>query len=219
MPGTRSGSTDTAGSAASSEERQRRSGVERGSDLLVAWLDARIEPLSEQWRDELRARDLGAPGDHEPLLRLFSQRLLRFLPLLVGHYRVPVESIWDRGFQLYGTVAAKRGLAAGEAVEELQVLRELMIRELHRDAVLLGRLPLRELLLLNRALDRAVTHASIGHVDALFFAFLEDGGATPHAVGDDLIDETRAQLLSIHEDVQAILERLVGDDAPSLLEN
>jgi hypothetical protein len=126
----------------------------------------------------------------------------------MGPYRDQIQPLWDRAAELYGAVAAKRGLAAGEAIEELHILRELVIRDLYRDPPLGGTAPLslREILRLNRALDRAVTHVSIGHTDAMFFQFFEGDGARSLLGGDDIAGEAESQLMSISSEVHTILE-------------
>ena len=218
MAGTTTGSAETIGPPATTEHRGRGSNV-HASKVLAAWLDARIPFLAELWLEELHAREIGAPGDHSELLRLFADRLLPALTHMVGSHRVQVESAWVHGFDLYGAVAARRGLAAGEAVEELHVLRELMIRDLHRDAAIFGGLPLRELLLLNRALDRAVTHASVGHTDALFFDLLEHSGGTSVVSGQELLEETEQQLVAIEEEVASLVGSLQATELASAVEN
>ena len=90
-------------------------------------------------------------------------------------------------------------------IEEFQLLRELVIRELYRDPPHGGRRPLSlpETLRLNRALDQAVTHGSIGHTDALFYNLLERdaGGAPPSmsiaAEAESQLQQIRAELLEI----------------------
>ena len=65
----------------------------------------------------------------------------------------------------------------------------------------------RDVLALNRVLDRAVTHASVGHTDALFFEFFE-GEAGRSLLGDgDVEDEARAQLAEIRREVALVVER------------
>ena len=148
----------------------------------------------------------GRDDDLTVVTRDFTRHLVRFLPWMLGPYRDTVEPLWIRGSELFGSVAAKRGLAAGEVIEEFQLLRELVIRDLYRDPPLGGRLPLslREVLRLNRGIDRGVTHASVGHTDAMFFQFFEmDGGtASPE---EDLLGEVREQLRVMSEELDALV--------------
>ena len=87
-----------------------------------------------------------------------------------------------------------------------------MIRLLYQDPPLGGRVPvsLREVLRLNRAIDRGVTHASIGHTDALFFSLFE-GSGIPDAPPEDLIAEVRDQLAGIREELRLKVGRLPGE--------
>ena len=127
------------------------------------------------------------------------------LPLMLGPYREQIQPLWDRAAELYGAMAAKRGLAAGEAIEEVHALRELVIRDLYRDPPAGGsvRLSLREILRMNRALDRIVTHASVGHTDALFFEFFEvEAPKLPK--GPEAYEEAGAQLGQIEAEVEEI---------------
>lgn len=140
---------------------------------------------------------------------MFVGQLVYLLPFMLGPYRDQIQGLWDRASELFGSVAAKRGLAAGEAIEELHMLRELVIRDLYRDPPLGGTVPLslREILRLNRALDRAVTHASVGHTDAMFFQFFEGDGVSGMLSGDDVAKEAEAQLAIIRDEVRDILDR------------
>jgi len=131
---------------------------------------------------------------------------------MLGPHRDQILPLWIRGFELFGAVAAKRGLAAGEAIEEVHLLRELVIRDLYRDPPMGGTVPLslREVLRLNRALDRAVTHASVGHTDALFFEFFEAEGAALLR-GEDIAAEVAEQLDGIGTDVGLITRASNGN--------
>ena len=94
-----------------------------------------------------------------------------------------------------------------QAIEEMHALREPVIRDLYRAPPANGnvRLSLREVLRLNRALDRAVTHASVGHTDALFFEFFETPAAAALPSGPDAYVEAEAQLDQIEADIEEIL--------------
>jgi hypothetical protein len=144
---------------------------------LIAWLEARIPRLKERWAREIRSRGLGkAPVDGGPVDE-FVSLLTSCLPLILGPLREQVEPIWISAAEKYGQFAASRGLAAGEVIEEFQILREFVIRDLYRDPPLGGRVPLslREVLRLNRAIDRGVTHASVGHTNAMFHEMFDQG--------------------------------------------
>ena len=177
---------------------------------LSRWLDDRKKGLVENWMHELQARELGGGSGAQALVHRFADQLVGLLPEMVGPYRNQIESRWDRLAELYGAVAARRGLAAGEAIDEIHVLRELVIRELYRDPP--GQcdapLMLREFLRLNRSLDRVVTHVSVGHTDALFFQFFEGDGVTAPSLPSDALDaEAEEQLDEIADEVADILSQ------------
>lgn len=215
MPGTSEAKTSEFG-ATRDDTRTieiEESRVPGGGVDLTRWIAARTNGLIEHWMHELRTRELGA-GTSD-LIEQFAIQLVGMLPEMVGPYRNQIQSQWDRLSELYGAVAAKRGLAAGEAIEELHVFRELVIRELYRDPP--GQcdapLVLREFLRLNRSLDRAVTHISVGHTDALFFQFFEgDGAAAQQLSTEAFAAEARQQLDDIRGEVEGILRQAPWND-------
>lgn len=183
-----------------------RAGERLGPVELAEWLDRRRESLSERWAAEIRSQGAGSGVPIDRVVDAFTSHLVRFLPWMLGPHRDTIEPVWIRAAELFGSIAARRGLAAGEAIEEFQILRELVIRDLYRDPPLGGRLPLslREILRLNRGIDRGVTHASVGHTDAMFFQFFESDGVGG-GVGEDLIDEVREQLRVNAEELEAVV--------------
>jgi hypothetical protein len=122
-----------------------------------------------------------------------------------GPHGEHVRPLWDRTAELFGVMAAKRGLAAGEVIEEFQIVRGLLIRRLFQDPPPEGSPSLRDTLRLNRIVDRGVTHASVGHTDAMFFQLFEakegEVAKTPHEVAD----EAAAQLALIEEELTQIV--------------
>lgn len=177
---------------------------------LGRWLGGHRGRLRDRWLAGIAGRHDGLAEPTNDLLTEFMGLLTRFPPIFLSPYRSHVEPLWAQVAELYGSVAAMRGLAAGEVIEEFQILREELIRLFHdappvRD---LDRLSLRDMLLVNRAVDLGVTHASIGHTDALFFALFQGSG-----VANDL---TREQQDEVREQLQGIAAEL--DDVTSLLE-
>jgi hypothetical protein len=156
--------------------------------------------------EEIRSGGHVGSAEQERLVERFSELIVQLLPLMLGPQRDQIQPLWDRASELFGAIAAKRGLAAGEALEELHALRELVIRDLYKDPPARGtvRLSLREILRMNRALDRAVTHVSVGHTDALFFEFFESEGATSILSGDDAVAEAERQFEQISDEVESI---------------
>lgn len=173
---------------------------------LAEWLGQRIDDVAERWSAAIRDQESPGTESEDQIVDAFTRHLVRFLPWMLGPYRDSVEPLWTRSAELFGSVAARRGLAAGEVIEEFQVLRELVIRDLYRDPPLGGRLPLslREILRLNRGIDRGVTHASVGHTDALFFQFFEADGAVG-ATGEELLQEVLEQLGHIEEEMATVI--------------
>jgi hypothetical protein len=98
-------------------------------------------------------------------------------------------------------------LAAGEVVEEFQLLRGVILR-----LYLLDYLPRAsqegtgfsgspmEFLALNRVLDRGVSQASVSYVDDLFFAHLQGSGVA-EGIDDALKDEILRQLEGFRDEL------------------
>jgi len=179
---------------------------------LAAWVEMQLPRITRRWLREVQNRyDPGTRGVNG-LLEDFLGLLASFLPGMLGPYRQQVEALWTRASELFGAVAAKRGLAAGEAIEEFQILREVVISLLYQDPPLGGRAPvsLREILRLNRAIDMGVTHASVGHTDALFFSLFEGSGIPDAPPTSELVEELRRELTAIREELRQILGDLPG---------
>jgi hypothetical protein len=179
---------------------------------LAAWVEMRLPRITQKWLKEVQNRyDPGSRGING-LLEEFLGILASFLPGMLGPYREQVEALWTRSSELFGAVAANRGLAAGEVIEEFQILREVLISLLYQDPPLGGRAPvsLREVLRLNRAIDRGVTHASVGHTDALFFSLFEGSGIPDAPPTSELVEELRRELAGIREELRQILGDLPG---------
>lgn len=172
---------------------------------LAHWLQCRTEPLKERWLEDLRLRGATKQDGVEELLEQFLELFLGLLPGLLGPYRDQLEPLWTQTSELFGSLAANRGLAAGEAVEEAQYLREAVLRLLYQDPPLApsGPMGLREVLRLNRVIDELVTYTSVGHTDALFFTLFQ-GSGVPERLSDDVRYELRAQL----ETVRAALDEV-----------
>lgn len=179
---------------------------------LSIWLQDRSEEIADRWGLELRARSGRDEGRLEPLRDGLLHAMARFLGPAVSPWRDQVEPLLHQVAALYGNVAALRGLAAGDVVEEVQLLREVLLRFLHREAGPMqgpGGLGLRETLRLNRVVDQLVTHANVGHIDALFFHLLHGTGVT-EVPGDELLGELHDELAALENEL-ASLRILPGD--------
>lgn len=134
-------------------------------DQWILWLGDRLTATSS------------VPND---IVRLEFLLLIDVFGSMVGPLRRETKTIWVSATELYGRHAANRGLAAGEVVEELQYLRELLIRFLAPSiAALRPRQGMALLLRLNRLVDRGVAMAVVGYTDALVAELLpgRDDGA------------------------------------------
>lgn len=173
---------------------------------LSHWLSEHTDPLRERWLAMVRARREGDRDDgRDELLEAFLDLFLDLLPLCMTPMRSHAEPLWDRAAELFGSFAASRGLAAGEAIEEVQILRESVIRLMYQDppGTPVGARGLRDVLQLNRLADRLVTHASVGHTDALFFALFQ-GSGVPEALSDEVRYEFRGQLEEVRAEFEAL---------------
>lgn len=172
---------------------------------FTRWIEDRAHPLAERWLADLRGRDPQWNDGVEELMEAFLELFMELLPACLGPLRNQVDPLWSQTAELFGSFAAQRGLAAGEVIEEFQVLREAVIRLLWADPPAMGssRTALREALRLNRVVDRGVTQASVGHTDALFFALFQ-GSGVPESLTDDVRYEIREQLQAVRAEADEI---------------
>ena len=140
------------------------------------------EAIVEQWSFWLGERMSSSTAIPTALVRQELSLLIDVFGSMVGPLRRETKPIWLRITDQYGRHAAARGLAAGEVVEELQYLRELLIRFLAPSiAALRPRQGMALLLRLNRLVDRGVASAVVGYTDALVAGLLPgDDDLIPH---------------------------------------
>lgn len=132
--------------------------------------------MVRQWLIWLSDRVTSSRSVPEVMVERELQLLIDVFGSMVGPLRRETKAIWVRVTEEYGRHAAFRGLAAGEVVEELQYLRELLIRFLAPSiAALRPRQGMALLLRLNRLVDKGVTMAVVGYTDALVVSLLPDG--------------------------------------------
>ncbi len=183
---------------------------------MSRWLSDRTDPIRERWLAMVRSRREGDRDDgRDELLEAFLDLFLDVLPLCMTPMRGLAEPLWDRTAELFGSFAATRGLAAGEAIEEVQILRESVIRLMYQDppGPPSGASGLRDVLQLNRLADRLVTHASVGHTDSLFFALFQ-GSGVPEALSDEVRYEFRGQLEEIRSEADALARHEQANASP-----
>ena len=173
---------------------------------MKSWLEHRETILADRWVQELSTgRD---PGNSEGLdiLEDIARNLVSFLPLCYGDRRETALEVWQAATHLYGSVALLRGLAAGDVVDELQLLRGVILRQFLSEIARGGddpgkTLPLMDLMTLNRLLDQGVSRASIAYVDDLFFTHLQ-GSGVPGGLDEDKKSEIRRQLEGFRKDLK-----------------
>ena len=177
---------------------------------LARWLEERHDRIRDRWLSDVQSRDSGWSPAVEALTVEFFDLFLDMLPHGLGPFKDQVEPIWVQAAELFGSMAAKRGLAAGEVIEEFQILRDAVIRFLYAEPPVAGplRISLRDLLRVNRFVDRGVTQASVGHTDALFFALFQGVGVS-EGLTDETVAEIRNQLDVIRGEFRQV-ERALG---------
>lgn len=159
--------------------------------------------LVQQWAQWIGDRAATAPSVPRPTLERELGLLVTAMAQMVGPMRREAAPTWNHLAEHYGRVAAMRGLAAGEVVEELQHLRELLIREL---APRLWRGRPRQgmavTLRLNRILDRAVSVAVVGYTDMLVATLFAHNGV-PAPTGSYDAAEVERQLDDFERELRA----------------
>lgn len=180
---------------------------------LAVWVRERSPGIAERWARGLQAGGEAWSGDNEVILRPFCRALVSFLPGMLTAGRTDILPLWSECAELFGSVAARRGLSAGEVIEEFQLLREVILTMMFEQppAGSPGRVPLRDALLLNRTLDIGVTQASVGHTDLLFFSLLNGSGAVEPMDGDELrlvLD----QIGQLRDDARSTMRYLAGNE-------
>jgi hypothetical protein len=140
------------------------------------------ESLVTDWVSSLGERLESAPAIPRSTIEREFRLIVDVLTEMVGPFRREVKPIWLSICEHYGRFAAARGLAAGEVVEELQFLRELLIRGLAPVlAAMRARQGMAIMLRLNRVLDKGVAVAVVGYTDALVATlFAQNGVPTAH---------------------------------------
>ena len=169
---------------------------------LKAWLENSENQIAERWFSEIK----GHGGVHEvgaeEILQFFLGTLVAVIPFCFGNGRASGEEIWHQANDLYGSLALRRGLSAGEVVEELQLLQRVILRfileDLPPDGV--GRRLQKEIMALNQTLDEGVVRANVAYVDDLFFAHLQ-GSGVPEGVTPEVEEEMRSRMMTFRKEL------------------
>lgn len=178
---------------------------------FARWVEDREDRIADRWLAEVLGRDAVSDEEQAALMERFFRLLVSMVPATLGPYREQVEPLWVQASELFGQVAAQRGLAAGEVIEEFQILRDVLIRLLYTEPPVAGgaRMSLRDILRLNRIIDRGVTQSSVGHTDALFFALFR-GTGVPQPLDEELASEVADQLGGLEREFREVMQALEG---------
>lgn len=144
------------------------------------------------WRRRLGDRIAASPTVPQSFIHQQMDLIVDLIGESAGPFRREVTPLWHRAMELYGRMASLRGLAAGEVVEELQPLRELLTQRLA--PVLLPMRPRQAmalLLRLDRTFDTGIATAVVGYTDALVATLFAQGGVPPADAAHDLADLER----------------------------
>lgn len=161
--------------------------------------------MIKEWADWLAGRVSTASAIPRATVERELQLLFNILIESVGPMRRSVNDVWHHACEHYGRFGAARGLAAGEIVEELQYLRELIIRRI--GPVLTGlrqRQAMAIILRLSATLDKGIAVAVVGYTDALVATLFTQNGV-PSA--DSALDyhDIEKQLELISNELQAVV--------------
>ena len=156
-----------------------------GSTLIAVGrrIAAARDELVDAWFDVIARRHAGSQALEPFELRRTLFLIVSLLGHMTGALRREARDTWFSATELYGRLAEARGLSAGEVVDELQHMRELLILELGDLIVALpARQQLPAVFRVNRACDTGISNAVVGYTDALVAKmFSRDGVPVPTA--------------------------------------
>jgi hypothetical protein len=162
------------------------------------------EPMVSQWADWLGDRINGASTIPRQLVEREFRLLFDVLAEMVGPLRREANPVWFHVCEHYGRIASARGLAAGEVVEELTYLRELLTRNLAPVLVAMrARQGMAIMLRLNRVIDKGIAVAVVGYTDALVATLFSQNGVPSISVASDF-GEIARQLTGLERELQAV---------------
>ena len=155
------------------------------------------DDLVSEWTEWVTARTAGVSSEVGSTLERQFGLLVDILIEVAGPLRRQGAELWFDASDAYGRLATIRGLAAGEVVEEIQHLRELLIRHLSEPVFSMSvRQSMAVLLRLNRIVDKCIAHAVVGYTDELVETLLDKRGVpvTTAKPAEAVISERLEQL-------------------------
>jgi hypothetical protein len=167
------------------------------------------DSMVTQWSDWLGDRMTTAPTIPRSTVEREFRLLFDVMTEMVGPLRREINTVWFHVCEHYGRTASARGLAAGEVVEELQFLRELLIRNLAPVLVAMrARQGMAIMLRLNRVIDKGVAVAVVGYTDALVATLFSQNGV-PAPGPDHDFAEVERQLDGLEQELQAVAKQQI----------
>jgi hypothetical protein len=165
------------------------------------------DAMVAQWAQGLGERMIASSAVPRATVERQLYLLLDLTAEMVGPLRREVKTVWFHACEHYGRVASIRGLAAGEVVEEIQYLRELLILYLAPVlAAMRARQGMAIMLRLNRIIDKGVAVAVVGYTDALVATLFAQNGV-PHYDTDHDVDEVERQTEAIEAELTSVVKR------------
>jgi hypothetical protein len=160
-----------------------------------------------QWLEWLDGRDTLGRTISRAMLERHLHLLVTMMAEMVGPWRREVKSLFYQAMEHYGRAGATRGLAAGEVVEELQYLRDLLTRQLAPVlAAMRARQAMAIVIRLNRVLDKGIAVGVVGYTDALVATlFTENGVPSPGSEFDPA--EAERQIVTLEQELAALTAR------------
>lgn len=162
------------------------------------------DDMVAQWADWLGDRMQTSTTIPRPIIERELRLIIELLGEMVGPVRRETKPVWFHACEHFGRLAAARGLAAGEVVDEMQFLRELLIRNLA--PVLAAMRPRRAMaimLQLNRVLDKGISVTVVGYTDALVATIFAQNGVPGPEAGVDA-EEVSRQLEQLEGELAAV---------------
>jgi hypothetical protein len=164
------------------------------------------ESMVYEWADWLGDRVTAASTIPRPTVEREFRLLFDVLTVMVGPFRREANSVWFHVCEHYGRIASARGLAAGEVVEELAYLRELLTRNLAPVLVAMrARQGMAIMLRLNRVIDKGIAVAVVGYTDALVATLFSQNGVPAFSISSEF-GEVGRQLTALERELQAVVK-------------